>query len=170
MRSRSSRSSRAAPGGIARREDLYANCNRERLAPIGNRTLARSADHGDGVSVSSNRINKGLEPRGRNYPPPSSDCRRCSPHRTSYIQIRDIERRRPASRRAEHFPPAALGRRVYFTQYRVIRRSPFLISLPSATSNESARPKSTLEPDLDITSPLLKPGFSPLAALSAVSF
>src|SRR5882724_11488707 len=66
--------------------------------------------------------------------------------------------------------PHAPGPCAYLTQYRVMRRSPFLISLPSATSNERARPKSTLEPDFPITSPLLKPGFSALAALSAVSF
>ena len=51
-----------------------------------------------------------------------------------------------------------------------MRRSPFFVSLPSATRSESARPRSTFDPDFDITSPLLKPGRRPLAAASAVSF
>jgi len=51
-----------------------------------------------------------------------------------------------------------------------MRRSPFFVSLPSATRRESARPRSTFDPDFDMTSPLLKPGRRPLAAERAVSF
>jgi hypothetical protein len=61
-------------------------------------------------------------------------------------------------------------RRAYFTAYLASRRSPFLVSLPSFTSNESARPRSTFDPDFFITSFLANPGFSVLAAARAASF
>jgi hypothetical protein len=51
-----------------------------------------------------------------------------------------------------------------------MRRSPFFVSLPSATSNDRARPRSVLDPDLDITSPLLNPGLRVFEAAKAVSF
>src|SRR5258708_6989425 len=51
-----------------------------------------------------------------------------------------------------------------------MRRSPFFVSLPSLTSNDRARPRSVLEPDLLITSPLLKSDLRVLAAAKAVSF